>query len=140
MRSLRLSILMFFVFPLVGINSRAFAQLLTHSFVTVGDTYNLSYLNGFGEVNYTYGISKFETTISQYTTFLNAVAREGDTYNLYQSSMGSQNCPAGGQATNAHGGVFVIPPPDGQKQLEQDMIVCENIFIHRATNCVCHTL
>lgn len=87
MRKLLLSILILLAFPLLGINSKAFAQLLTHSFVTVGDTYNLNYLNGFGQVNYSYGISKFETTISQYTTFLNAVAREGDTYNLYQSSM-----------------------------------------------------
>jgi formylglycine-generating enzyme required for sulfatase activity len=39
-------------------------------------------------VAYDYGIGKYEVTISQYTTFLNAVA-DTDSYNLYNSNMGT---------------------------------------------------
>ncbi len=41
---------------------------------------------GFGAVNYTYSIGKYEVTLNQYNTFLNAVAKT-DTYGLYNASM-----------------------------------------------------
>jgi formylglycine-generating enzyme required for sulfatase activity len=41
--------------------------------------------NGFGDVSYSYSMSRFEVTAAQYTTFLNAVARS-DPYGLYDSN------------------------------------------------------
>ncbi len=45
---------------------------------------------GYGRVDYTYNIGKFEVTAGQYTEFLNAVAAT-DTYNLYNPGMWSQS-------------------------------------------------
>ncbi len=44
--------------------------------------------SGYGAVDYSFRISKYETTNYQYAEFLNAVAPT-DTYNLYHPSMGS---------------------------------------------------
>jgi formylglycine-generating enzyme required for sulfatase activity len=52
----------------------------THSFGSGGD--------GYGAVDYTYRIARTETTLSQYATFLNAVAST-DTYGLYNTNMSS---------------------------------------------------
>lgn len=49
---------------------------------------------GYGSVGYNYNISKFETTIGQYTAFLNAVAKT-DTYGLYNGSMAADPNVAG---------------------------------------------
>ena len=55
--------------------------------VTVGNVDNAAdTTTGFGAVDYEYKIAKNETTISDYTTFLNAVART-DTYGLYSTDM-----------------------------------------------------
>jgi len=55
--------------------------------VTVGDAGNASDpVTGLGAVDYEYKIAKNETTISDYATFLNAVART-DTYALYSTDM-----------------------------------------------------
>jgi formylglycine-generating enzyme required for sulfatase activity len=43
---------------------------------------------GYGAVSYAYNIGKYDVTVGQYTTFLNAVAKT-DTYGLYNTSMGS---------------------------------------------------
>lgn len=45
-------------------------------------------VSGYGAVSYTYNISKYETTISQYAEFLNAKAKN-DSTGLYSSYMGS---------------------------------------------------
>lgn len=50
--------------------------------------------DGLGSVAYTYRMSRNETTISQYVTFLNAVATT-DPYNLYNPSMASDGNIAG---------------------------------------------
>jgi formylglycine-generating enzyme required for sulfatase activity len=50
------------------------------------DTYNG--ISGFGQVNYTYRIGKYEVTAGQYTEFLNAVAGV-DPHGLYSTNMGS---------------------------------------------------
>jgi formylglycine-generating enzyme required for sulfatase activity len=50
------------------------SPLVTIDTVTVGDPGNAADTSGFGAVDSTYSISKYETTISQYTTFLNSVA------------------------------------------------------------------
>lgn len=49
---------------------------------------------GYGGVGYNYNISKFETTIGQYTQFLNAVAKT-DTYGLYNTYMATDTTIAG---------------------------------------------
>ncbi len=43
---------------------------------------------GYGSVDYTYRISKYEVTNAQYAEFLNAVAST-DSYGLYDTDMGS---------------------------------------------------
>jgi sulfatase modifying factor 1 len=50
------------------------SPLVTIDTITVGDPGNVADFTGFGAVDSTYSISKYETTISQYTTFLNSVA------------------------------------------------------------------
>jgi formylglycine-generating enzyme len=42
--------------------------------------------SGYGQVNYSYNIGKYDVTIGQYTAFLNAVAAT-DTYSLWNSNM-----------------------------------------------------
>ena len=54
--------------------------------VTVGDAGNAADTNGFGAVAGAFALGKYEVTIGQYTSFLNAVAAT-DTYSLYDSSM-----------------------------------------------------
>ena len=59
------------------------AQSIDPPFVQVGDVGNApDPLTGRGRVNYDYRIGKYDITISEYTTFLNAVARR-DKYRLY---------------------------------------------------------
>ena len=53
-----------------------------------GDTRVGANTFGFGAVAYDYQIGKYDVTIGQYTSFLNAVAAT-DTYSLYNSSMGT---------------------------------------------------
>ncbi len=59
---------------------------ITYLLVSVGNPGNASDTTGFGAVSYSYQIGKYEVTISQYATFLNAVAAT-DTYGLYDSNM-----------------------------------------------------
>jgi formylglycine-generating enzyme len=60
--------------------------LLTIDTVTVGDAGNAADTTGYGSVAYEFNIGKYEVTIGQYTSFLNAVAAT-DTYSLYNPSM-----------------------------------------------------
>jgi formylglycine-generating enzyme required for sulfatase activity len=62
--------------------------------VTVGDAGNAADSTGYGAVAYEFAIGKYEVTIGQYTSFLNAVAAT-DTYSLYNPSMGSNLNVAG---------------------------------------------
>lgn len=66
---------------------------ITIDTVTVGDPGNAAdtrvmwdNTTGYGKVNYTYNIGKYEVTAGQYTAFLNAVAKT-DTYGLYNTVM-----------------------------------------------------
>ncbi|MEI8195544.1 MAG: SUMF1/EgtB/PvdO family nonheme iron enzyme [Phycisphaerae bacterium] len=56
--------------------------------VPVGDAGNVADTTGYGAVNYTYNIGKYEVTAGQYTAFLNAVAKI-DTYGLYNPLLGA---------------------------------------------------
>lgn len=67
-------------------NAAQSAANRTHAFGGGGD--------GFGAVADTYRIARNETTISDYTEFLNAVAAT-DTYSLYNASMGTDGNIAG---------------------------------------------
>jgi formylglycine-generating enzyme required for sulfatase activity len=71
------------IFPVVAVALSALtlttqihaqSPLVTIDTVTVGDPGNAADITGFGAVDSIYSISKYETTISQYATFLNSVA------------------------------------------------------------------
>ena len=55
---------------------------------TVGNVGNANDTTGYGGVAYAYKIAKNETTIAQYTEFLNAAAKS-DPYALYSTNMAS---------------------------------------------------
>ncbi len=63
--------------------------LITMDTVYVGDPGNSPDWGFRGEVDYGYSIGKYEVTVNQYATFLNAVARS-DPYSLYHPNMGYQ--------------------------------------------------
>lgn len=65
--------------------SAARAEITLDS-VAVGNARNAADSTGYGAVDHTYAIGKYEVTAGQYTVFLNAVART-DTYYLYDESM-----------------------------------------------------
>jgi len=70
------------------------AHAVTIDLVSVGNAGNTNDTTGYGGVNYSYQIGKYDVTIGQYTTFLNAVAAT-DTYSLYNASMGTDLNVAG---------------------------------------------
>ena len=70
--------------------------------VTVGDPGNAPDSTGYGAVAYEFNIGKYEVTIGQYTTFLNAVAAT-DTYSLYNPSMATDLNIAGITQTGSSG-------------------------------------
>jgi formylglycine-generating enzyme len=74
------------------------ATPITYQQVTVGNPGNANDTGGshIGAVAYDYQIGKYEVTIGQYTTFLNAVDPDGtDPYFLYNSLMGVDRNMAG---------------------------------------------
>jgi formylglycine-generating enzyme required for sulfatase activity len=66
--------------------SQPAAPLVQYSLVTVGNPDNSPDTTGFGSVSYSYQIGKYDVTISQYTAFLNAVAKT-DNNSLYNLNM-----------------------------------------------------
>lgn len=62
--------------------------------VTIGNPGNAVDTTGYGAVAGTYRIARNETTISDYTQFLNVVAAT-DTYSLYNTNMGTDGQIAG---------------------------------------------
>lgn len=64
------------------------------TFVEVGDPGNPSDFAGYGAVDYSFSIGKYEVTINQYCEFLNAVA-QSDPYGLYDTRMGTNLNTAG---------------------------------------------
>ena len=59
-----------------------------YQFVTVGNPGNAADTTGYGAVGYSYQMGRYDVTLAQYATFLNAVATT-DTYGLYNPSMGT---------------------------------------------------
>ncbi len=64
------------------------AHAVVIDMVTVGDPGNADDTTGYGSVGYEYQIGKYEVTIGQYVSFLNAVAAT-DPYGLYNAFLGS---------------------------------------------------
>jgi len=69
------------------------APVITDTFmplVTVGDAGNeADSITGYGAVENSFSMGRFEVTADQYCAFLNAVATDADPYQLYDSNMGS---------------------------------------------------
>ncbi|MGA2035829.1 MAG: SUMF1/EgtB/PvdO family nonheme iron enzyme [Thermoguttaceae bacterium] len=63
------------------------ASTITMDMVTVGDPGNVADTTGYGAVGYVYEMGKYDVTTTQYTAFLNAVAKTSDPYGLYNSDM-----------------------------------------------------
>src|SRR5690242_4273186 len=79
----------------VAVFSGGFVRGITIETVLVGDVGNPNEPRTLvGSVNYAYNIGRYEVTVGQYTSFLNAVAAT-DTYNLYDPMMGTDQNVAG---------------------------------------------
>ena len=89
------------------------AQAVTIDWVTVGDPGNAADDAGYGSVDITYLIGKYEVTNAQYAEFLNAVAAT-DTYGLYSIGMGSGY---GGITRNGSSGSYTYSPIAGREQM-----------------------
>jgi sulfatase modifying factor 1 len=74
--------------------SSVYAQLVVYPLVQIGGPGNAADSNGFGAVSYDFQIGKYEVTVSNYTAFLNAVAKE-DTYGLWVNAMQASSSIAG---------------------------------------------
>jgi sulfatase modifying factor 1 len=95
------------------------AHAVTIDMVTIGNAGNLAQSstnanqNGFGSVAYEYKIGKYEVTIAQYTSFLNAVAVT-DTYSLYNPAMASDLRVAGiGRSGSSGSYTYSVIAPSG---------------------------
>jgi sulfatase modifying factor 1 len=82
--------------------------------VAIGDLGNPNDTTGFGGVNHGYAIGKYEVTILQYTSFLNAVATT-DTYSLYNPDMGSRQTIVGIGRTGESGSYSYSVMGDGNR-------------------------
>lgn len=76
--------------------------------VPVGDPGNPADSTGYGAVSYNYYIGKFEVTIGQYVTFLNAVAK-ADPNGLYSTQMANNATTSGIERTGVSGAFEYTP-------------------------------
>ena len=93
----------------------------TFDWATVGDVGNGGYANkaGAGKVDYVYQINKYETTISQYASFLNSVATFSDPYQLWKTQMNPSISTRGIiKSVNTDGSFNYIVKGDGNKPVE----------------------
>lgn len=79
-----------------------------YELVTVGDPGNDQDLTGYGRVDDTFSIGRYEVTIGQYADFLDAVARD-DSYGLYDPNMASMKNSAGIARTGSPGSYAYAP-------------------------------
>ena len=86
---------------LAVLSIQASAQI-SMAFSTIGNTGNANDTTGYGGVSYNYAIGTYDVTVSQYATFLNAVAAT-DTYSLYNTSMASDSQSASITRSGASG-------------------------------------
>jgi formylglycine-generating enzyme len=83
----------------------------------VGNVNNAADSTGYGSVSYVYNISKYETTISQYNAFMNAIGKS-DPYSLYQADMGTDNVYKGILRSGGSGSyIYSVSPGSGNKPI-----------------------
>ncbi len=95
---------------------------INYQFVTVGNPGNTpdtavmvqDGTTGYGAVNYTYDIGKYDVTLNQYATFLNAVATS-DPFGLYNPEMATIPNIAGISRNGLEGGYTYSVIGDGQR-------------------------
>jgi sulfatase modifying factor 1 len=90
------------LFVAFTLNSNLQGALITIDTVRVGNPGNAADATGYGAVAYEFKIGKYEVTIGQYTSFLNAVAAT-DTYSLYNPNMATDLNIAGITQTGTSG-------------------------------------
>jgi len=90
------------------------AQGVSLQFVAVANPGNANDTTGYGGVSYTYYIAKYTVTLSQYTAFLNAVAKT-DTYTLYPPSSATDLNIAGISRSGASGSYSYSVIGDGNR-------------------------
>jgi len=83
--------------------------------VTVGDAGNKADTTGYGAVAYTYKIGKYEVTNSEYSEFLNAVAK-ADPHQLYDGRMNGGPEDWGGITRSGESGKFTYSPRSGMEK------------------------
>jgi sulfatase modifying factor 1 len=87
--------------------------------VAVSDQENTADTNGYGSVAYEFRMGRFEVTLGQYASFLNAVAAS-DPYNLYDTNMGSFANVAGISRSGSSGAYsYNVVGPLGPVQIPQ---------------------
>lgn len=84
------------------------AQSPFYALVSVGNAGNAADVTGYGKVADAYSIGKYEVTISQYSRFLNAVAKT-DAYGLFDPNMTSGKNAAGIARTGTAGSYTYAP-------------------------------
>jgi len=96
------------------------ADLVTYETVLIGNAGNANDTTGYGGVAYKYEIGKYDVTIGQYTTFLNAVDPGGtNPYSLYNPSMGTDLNIAGISFTSgaASGSKYAVMSGSGNRPI-----------------------
>ena len=88
------------------------ADQITIDMDTVGDAGNAADTNGYGVVDHSYSIAKYDTTATQYTAFLNAVAKT-DTYGLYNTNMAGGFASCGISQSGPSGNYTYATTKDG---------------------------
>jgi formylglycine-generating enzyme len=84
--------------------------------VTVGNPGNAPHASGLGDVGYTFEISAHETTLAQYTKFLNAVAAS-DPHSLYTTSLATTASVVGIYRDGASGSYEYHVMGDGRRPI-----------------------
>ncbi len=112
--TLRLAVVALHASALLGVGiSPVCAEPVVVEMVRVGNPGNAPDTTGYGNVSYEYFIAKYETTIGQYTAFLNAVAAK-DLYGLYDPGMQSTVSCAGIQRSGQAGAyTYAVVGPSG---------------------------
>jgi len=110
-----------FITVLMGNLLQAGTIFETFDWATVSDVGNAGYASrgGAGKVDYVYQINKYETTVSQYATFLNSIATNSDPYQLWKNQM-NPNVSTRGiiRSVNSDGSFNYLVKGDGSKPVE----------------------
>src|SRR5690606_1941185 len=100
----------------LGVTRASVTAQIAVKTVFVGHPGNPVDTNGRGSVSYTFEIGRFETTIEEYTAFLNAVAKD-DPHGLYNANMADDGNVAGIQRTGSPGSYVYSVMGNGQRPI-----------------------